>query len=72
LVRAALRKLRADKPVEALHLTDVALSYDPNNNAALRVRLRALSYLQERSQNYIESGWLDYGIRKTTEKLRAQ
>jgi len=72
LVREALKKLKHDKPVEALHLTDVVLSYDPQNTAALRARLKALSYLQDRSQNYVESGWLDYGIRKTKEKLGAE
>jgi alkyl sulfatase BDS1-like metallo-beta-lactamase superfamily hydrolase len=72
LVRVALEKLAAGKPVEALHLTDVVLAYDAKNNAALSAQLRVLSYLQERSQNYIESSWLDYGIRTTTEKLASK
>src|SRR5580700_1031171 len=72
LVRVALEKLEAGKPVEALHLTDVVLAYDPKNNAALSAQLKVLSYLQERSQNYIESGWLDYGIRTTKEKLASK
>jgi alkyl sulfatase BDS1-like metallo-beta-lactamase superfamily hydrolase len=69
LVRLAMEKLDAGKPIEALHLTDVVLAYDTENNAALSARLKALKYLQEHSQNYIESGWLDYGIRTTKEKL---
>src|SRR6202167_2729239 len=72
LVRLALDKLEGGNPVEALHLTDVALAYDPKNQAALNTQLKVLSYLQERSQNYIESGWLDYGIRTTKEKLASK
>jgi hypothetical protein len=68
-VKLALEKLQAGKPVETLHLTDVVLAYDPKNNAALDARLKALNYLQERSQNFIESGWLAYGIRTTKAKL---
>lgn len=69
LVRLALEKLEAGKPVETLHLTDVVLAYDQKNSAALDARLRALNYLRERCENYIEAGWLDYGIRTTKEKL---
>src|SRR5262249_24015940 len=69
VVRVALEKLEAGNPVETLHLTDVVLAYDQNNKAALDVRLKALNYLQDRCENYVESGWLDYGIRTTKEKL---
>jgi alkyl sulfatase BDS1-like metallo-beta-lactamase superfamily hydrolase len=69
VVRLALEKLEAGKPVEALHLTDVVLSFDQNNNAALNARLKALEYLREHSENYIETGYLEYGIRTTKAKL---
>lgn len=69
LVRLALGKLEAGKPVEALHLTDVVLAYDQKNRAALNARLKALDYLRERCENYIEAGWLEFGIRTTKEKL---
>jgi alkyl sulfatase BDS1-like metallo-beta-lactamase superfamily hydrolase len=69
LVKLALEKLEAGQPVEALHLTDVVLAYDQDNNAALGARLKALHYLRERCENYVEAGWLDYGIRTTKEKL---
>jgi len=69
VVKLALEKLEGGKPVEALHLTDVVLASDPNNNGALEARVKVLNYLQDRSENYIESGWLDYGIRKAKEKL---
>jgi len=72
VVRMALEKLEAGKPVEALHLTDVVLAYDQKNNAALNARLKALDYLKERCENYIEDGWLEYGIRKTKEKLASK
>jgi alkyl sulfatase BDS1-like metallo-beta-lactamase superfamily hydrolase len=72
LVKLALAKLEAGKPVETLHLTDVVLAYDPKNTAALDARLKALNYLQERSQNFIESGWLAYGIRTTKAKMETK
>lgn len=72
VVRMALEKLEAGKPIEALHLTDVVLAYDQKNNAALNARLKALDYLKERCENYIEDGWLEYGIRKTKEKLASK
>ena len=72
LVRLALEKLGAGKPVEALHLTDVVLAYDPNNSAALGARLKALEYLHDRCENYVENGWLEYGIRITKEKMASK
>ena len=72
LVRLAQEKLKADKPVEALHLTDVVLAYDPINNAALGARLKTLEYLREHSENYIEVGYLEYGIKATKEKLASK
>jgi alkyl sulfatase BDS1-like metallo-beta-lactamase superfamily hydrolase len=72
LVRLALEKLGAGKPVEALHLTDVVLAYDQNNRAALGARLKALDYLHERCENYVENGWLEYGVRITKEKLESK
>jgi alkyl sulfatase BDS1-like metallo-beta-lactamase superfamily hydrolase len=72
LVRLALERLEAGKPVEALHLTDVVLAYDQNNSAALGARLKALDYLKERCENYVEAGWLEYGIRTTKGKLASK
>jgi alkyl sulfatase BDS1-like metallo-beta-lactamase superfamily hydrolase len=72
LVRLALEKMEAGKPVEALHLTDVVLASDPNNQAALGARLKALEYLREHTENYVEAGYLDYGIRKAKEKLASK
>jgi alkyl sulfatase BDS1-like metallo-beta-lactamase superfamily hydrolase len=71
VVQLALAKLAAGKPVETLHLTDVVLAYDASNAAALKARIKALESLHERSENVIEDGWLQYGIRKAQEKLPA-
>jgi hypothetical protein len=35
----------------------------------LNVRIKALSYLRERCENYVEAGWLEYGLAKAKEKL---
>jgi alkyl sulfatase BDS1-like metallo-beta-lactamase superfamily hydrolase len=69
LARLALTKLEAGQPVEALHLTDVILAFDPKNVPALNARIKVMEYLQQRTQNRVESGWLDYGIRLAKEKL---
>jgi len=72
IVKLAAERLDAGKPVDTLNLTDVVLAGDPKNAAALEVRLKALNYLRDRSQNYIETSWLQYGIRKTKQNLPAQ
>src|SRR5262249_38268329 len=69
LARLALTKLESGQPVEALHLTDVILTSDPKNVQALNARIKAMEYLQQRTKNRVESGWLDYGIRLAKEKL---
>jgi len=69
IVQLALARLAAGKPVETLHLTDVVLAYDARNAGALKARIKALESLRERSENVIEDGWLQYGIRKAQEKL---
>ena len=69
VVQLALEKLKDGKPVEALHLTDVVLAADPKNTAALGARLKALNYLEDKCQNFVEEGWLQYGITKTKQGL---
>jgi hypothetical protein len=64
-----MEKIEAGKPVEALHLTDVILAYDQKSVPALNARIKAMEYLRRRTQNRVESGWLDYGIRLAKEKL---
>lgn len=69
LARLAQEKIDAGKPVEALHLTDVILAYDQRSAPALKARIKAMEYLQQHTQNRVESGWLDYGIRLAKDKL---
>ena len=71
LARLALDKIGEGKPVEALHLTDVVLAVDAKNVAALNARIKAMVFLRQHTQNRVESGWLDYGIRQAKEKLGA-
>lgn len=71
IVKLALEKVQAGKAVEALHLTDVVLAYDQTNSGALGARIKALEYLKDRCENFVEEGWLEYGIAKAKEKLPA-
>ncbi|HEY4038639.1 MAG TPA: alkyl sulfatase dimerization domain-containing protein [Burkholderiaceae bacterium] len=70
IVRLGLEKLAAGKPAEALHLSDVVLASDPKDAKALKLRVEALEYLQNQSKNYVESGWLDYGISQGKQGLQ--
>jgi alkyl sulfatase BDS1-like metallo-beta-lactamase superfamily hydrolase len=72
VVRLAQEKLDGGKPVEALHLTDVVLASDEKNRSALGVRIKTLQYLRNHCENYVEDGWLEYGIRKANEKLASK
>src|SRR5579871_2622964 len=69
LVRLALEKVEAGKPIEALHLTDVVLAYDQNNTAALSARIKALESLEKSCENFVEEGWLQYGIARAKQRL---
>lgn len=60
LAERAKAKLDAGQPLEALHLTDVALGAEPANRAALAVKKDASALLLEQSgqSNLSESMWL--------------
>jgi alkyl sulfatase BDS1-like metallo-beta-lactamase superfamily hydrolase len=70
VAKLAAERVAAGKYPEALRLTEAALSAEPNNAAALKVRLEALEKLRAASRNSNESGWLDYGIRTTKKQLQ--
>jgi hypothetical protein len=55
------------EPVKALHFADMGLNADPENSAALRLRLGALNALLEASGevNHYETYWLRDRIEKT-------
>jgi alkyl sulfatase BDS1-like metallo-beta-lactamase superfamily hydrolase len=67
----ARARLDAGRPVEALHLLDMALHAEPANQSALRVRLAALEDLLSRSggENHFEVYWLRHRIAATDAAL---
>ncbi len=71
LAARARQRLDADQPLEALHLTDIALGVEPDNVAALTVKKHASARLLERSggTNLSETMWLRSEIRVIDEKL---
>ncbi len=70
VARLAMERTAAGKPVEALHLTSIALAVDPVNRAALEARLKALELLRDQCRNSNERGWLDHSIAETKKKIK--
>ena len=62
LVKLAQGRIAEGRPVEALHLTAVALAADPKHRKSLETRLEALEALVARCRNSNERGWLDDAI----------
>lgn len=71
LAERAQARLDAGQPLEALHLTDVALGAQPDEPAALAVKLAATQALLERSggTNLSETMWLRAEIAEVEQKL---
>lgn len=71
LAARARQKLDAGKPLEALHLMDIALGAAPDNVAALVVKKDASARLLELSggSNLSETMWLRAEIREIDERL---
>jgi alkyl sulfatase BDS1-like metallo-beta-lactamase superfamily hydrolase len=67
LLSAARAHLDADRPVEALHLTDLVLAAAPNHAAARALAADASGALLEASANFWETAWL----RRSIERLEA-
>lgn len=63
----------AGRPVEALHLLEVALAAEPGNQAALMAELAAYEALADRTEGktFDELGWLEGRIIHTKEALAA-
>jgi glyoxylase-like metal-dependent hydrolase (beta-lactamase superfamily II) len=71
LAARAGEKLAAGKPLEAIHLLDIALGADPANAVALKEKKAALEALlaQSGGTNLSETMWLRSEIRSTDEVL---
>lgn len=71
LATRAARKLAEDKPLEAIHLLDVALGAEPGNKEALAVKISALERLLSASggSNLSEVMWLKSEIAGTEAAL---
>jgi alkyl sulfatase BDS1-like metallo-beta-lactamase superfamily hydrolase len=72
VIKLAAERLKSGNAVDALHLTDVVLAGDPGNRAALSARVEALKYLEDKSDNYIESGFLEQAIKQAQVTLVTQ
>ncbi|MGA2836544.1 MAG: alkyl sulfatase dimerization domain-containing protein [Acidimicrobiales bacterium] len=59
LAAAARARLDAGEPVAALHLTDVVLAAEPDDDDARSVALAATRALFDASSNFWERAWLD-------------
>jgi alkyl sulfatase BDS1-like metallo-beta-lactamase superfamily hydrolase len=53
-----------------LHLADMALAAEPDNEVALRARIKALEALEAASTNSNETGWLRAGIAASRDQLK--
>jgi len=69
ITKLVIERLDAGKPVEALHLTDMALAADSTNRGALEARLKTLQSLLAAAQNRMEKSWLNVGIRDVRRRL---
>ena len=76
LTKKAQAYLSQNKPLEALHLIDVVLEVEGDNNSALMARRTALQNLLAKAEsgekNSYEIYWLNYRLRETQSKLQAQ
>jgi glyoxylase-like metal-dependent hydrolase (beta-lactamase superfamily II) len=71
LAARARRHLDRGRPLHALHLTDLALSQQPDDPDALRVRRDGLKDLLHASggENFSEVRWLEQELRSTTRSI---
>ena len=71
LARRAAEHVQAGRPVQALHLVEIALAADAGHRAALEARLAALELLLESAAgvNFYEVRWLTHRIALTRQQL---
>ena len=67
LTERAANHVENDRPLEALHLTDIVLAYAPTDCDALSVKRIALQQLLEASgrENHSEVQWLEQELGST-------
>jgi len=67
--------LHKNEPVKALHILEVALKGDPQDQSALKLREQALQRLMEMAEagtrNDYEIYWLKYRLKDTQDRLKA-
>lgn len=71
LAERAARHLAAGRPLEAMHLLDIALGAEPDNRAALSVKQSVLERLLDEGggTNLSETMWLKAELAETSERL---
>lgn len=69
IAKLAMERAQNGQAVEALHLSEMALTAEANNQTALQARLKALEVLRARCRNSNERGWLDFSIAQTKKAL---
>lgn len=71
LADRAQLKLLQNKPLEAIHLTDIVLNSEPNHKLALEVKANALDALLDLAdgENMSEVMWLNSQLRATKSRL---
>jgi alkyl sulfatase BDS1-like metallo-beta-lactamase superfamily hydrolase len=69
VLKLASQRIQEQRLVEALRLTDAALSAEPHNTAALRVRVETLRALIVQCRNTNERGWLDFALAQGERQL---
>ncbi len=72
IAQLASERVAAGRPVEALHLSAMALAADPAHVPSLKARLAALEVLQQRSGgiNHSETMWLKRQVEETQRILK--
>jgi alkyl sulfatase BDS1-like metallo-beta-lactamase superfamily hydrolase len=69
IAKRAMELAQAGQTVEALHLSDIALTADPNHQLSLQAKMKALETLHARCRNSNERGWLEFSINQVKIKL---
>jgi len=69
VVRLAVEKVTAGKTCRGAAPDRCRAGIRSKNSGALNARIKALEVLRDRSENFVETGWLEYGIDKAKGQL---